>query len=73
MDFDRQVIPEAYFDVRLPSRICLLIIVCLALTVAIFLTWFTFKIEKELIKTAAYQRLQIIHDGEVEAEEINGW
>lgn len=73
MDFNRQVIPEAYFDVRLPSRICLLIIVCLGLAVAIFLAWFTFKVEKELIKTTTYQNSQVVRDQGAKAVEANDW
>lgn len=33
MDFGQNATPQIYFDIRLPSRICLIIIVVLALAV----------------------------------------
>lgn len=60
MDLDRQITPEVYFDIRLPSRICLLIIVCLALSVAIILAWFTIKTSDYISNISTLQQLQII-------------
>ncbi|OIO48222.1 MAG: hypothetical protein COS76_01805 [Candidatus Portnoybacteria bacterium CG06_land_8_20_14_3_00_39_12] len=40
MDFGQNVTPQIYFDIRLPSRICLIVIAILALSVVLLVALF---------------------------------
>ena len=52
MNLNSNVIPEAYFDIRLPSRICFATVIITALSVALLLAWFAHQTSNYVTKTA---------------------
>jgi len=43
MNFSQNVTPQIYFDIRLPSRICLIVIMILALGVGLLVALFAYR------------------------------